>query len=92
MGEDEKTGRREDEYARGEAARVTPLQAAPVTPPPGEAMAAFLDAYYAARPVNATFTGRHAHDHRLPDWSAAGVERLQSQMRSQRVQLAAAGK
>ena len=89
MGEDEKTGRREDEYARGEAARVTPLQAAPVTPPPGEAMAAFLDAYYAARPVNATFTGRHAHDHRLPDWSAAGVERLQSQMRSQRVQLAA---
>jgi Bacterial protein of unknown function (DUF885) len=27
----------------------------------------FFEAYYAARPVNATFIGVHRHDHRLPD-------------------------
>ncbi|GMV09176.1 MAG: hypothetical protein AMXMBFR55_09100 [Gemmatimonadota bacterium] len=52
--------------------------------PRDAALAAFLDHYYAARPVNATFTGMHAHDHRLPDWSAAGVERLASDMRALR--------
>ncbi|MFN8666027.1 MAG: DUF885 family protein [Gemmatimonadaceae bacterium] len=48
----------------------------------------FLEHYYAARPVNATFTGMHAHDHRLPDWSAAGVERITGEMRTLRAQVA----
>jgi hypothetical protein len=33
----------------------------------------FLDQYYARHPVNATFTGVHAHDAVLPDWSAEGL-------------------
>ena len=36
------------------------------------ALGAFLDSYYRLRPVNATFTGIHDHDHRLPDWSPDG--------------------
>ncbi|MGH7469871.1 MAG: DUF885 family protein [Longimicrobiales bacterium] len=32
---------------------------------------AFLTQYYARHPVNATFTGVHMHDARLPDWSRA---------------------
>ncbi len=34
----------------------------------------FFASYYRHRPVNATFIGEHAHDHRLPDLSAAGVQ------------------
>jgi hypothetical protein len=30
---------------------------------------AFFEQYYARHPVNATFTGEHRHDARLPDWS-----------------------
>lgn len=33
------------------------------------AIDAFLAHYYARHPVNATFTGMHAHDAQLPDWS-----------------------
>lgn len=29
----------------------------------------FLARYFERHPVNATFTGLHTHDHRLPDWS-----------------------
>jgi hypothetical protein len=29
----------------------------------------FLAQYFERHPVNATFTGLHTHDHRLPDWS-----------------------
>jgi hypothetical protein len=29
----------------------------------------FLAQYFERHPVNATFTGQHTHDHRLPDWS-----------------------
>jgi len=32
------------------------------------ALAGFFDSYYRLRPVNATFTGVHDFDHRLPDW------------------------
>ena len=32
----------------------------------------FFAQYYARHPVTATFSGVHAHDHRLPDWSRAG--------------------
>jgi uncharacterized protein (DUF885 family) len=52
---------------------------------------AFLEHYYRPRPVNATFTGMHGHDHRLPDWSAAGVEAQLAEMRALRSRLAAAG-
>ncbi len=31
----------------------------------------FLQQYFSQHPVNATFTGMHAHDTRLPDWSHA---------------------
>ncbi len=85
-------GRRETgdgRSARGEAARGASVPTERAGDTLSAALTAFLDAYYAARPVNATFTGMHAHDHRLPDWSAAGVERLQAQMKLQRVQLAA---
>ena len=34
---------------------------------------AFFESYYRLRPVNATFTGVHEHDHRLPDWSPEGL-------------------
>ena len=33
----------------------------------------FFTHYYARRPVNATFTGVHAYDDRLPDWSLDGL-------------------
>ena len=34
---------------------------------PSAAVDAFLDHYYRRNPVNATFTGVHARDDRLPD-------------------------
>lgn len=37
-----------------------------------DAVDAFLAQYFARHPVNATFTGVHAHDARLPDWSQHG--------------------
>ncbi|MFP5356070.1 MAG: DUF885 family protein, partial [Gemmatimonadota bacterium] len=43
-----------------------------------------LDHYDRLRPVNATFTGRHDYDHRLPDWSAAGVTQMVDEMRAHR--------
>jgi len=33
------------------------------------ALDGFFESYYRLRPVNATFTGVHHHDSRLPDWS-----------------------
>jgi hypothetical protein len=42
----------------------------------------FFSHYYARRPVNATFTGVHAHDDRLPDWSLDGMAALDDEMRS----------
>ena len=54
----------------------------PAVPAPSSAQAAydrfareFLDWYYAANPVRATYLGIHAHDHRMPDLSRAGHER-----------------
>jgi len=38
------------------------------------ALAGFFESYYRLRPVNATFTGIHDHDDRLPDWSPEGLE------------------
>src|SRR5687767_9524956 len=42
----------------------------------------FFTHYYSRRPVNATFTGVHAYDEELPDWSLDGLEALDDEMRS----------
>ena len=42
----------------------------------------FFTHYYARRPVNATFTGVHAYDDRLPDWSPDGLAAMDGEMRS----------
>jgi hypothetical protein len=34
----------------------------------------FFESYYRLQPVNATFTGVHQYDDRLPDWSPEGLE------------------
>ncbi|MEO7964941.1 MAG: hypothetical protein ABIT38_13645, partial [Gemmatimonadaceae bacterium] len=52
---------------------------------------AFFESYYRLRPVNATFTGLHLYDGRLPDWSDEGVARAVREMRGLRVKLAAEG-
>jgi hypothetical protein len=45
------------------------------------ALAAFFDSYYRLRPVNATFTGVHDFDDRLPDWSPDGLAAAVDDMR-----------
>lgn len=47
----------------------------------------FFESYYRLRPVNATFTGVHDHDHRLPDWSPEGRESALDGMRALRQSL-----
>jgi len=42
----------------------------------------FFTHYYARRPVNATFTGVHAYDDRLPDWSPDGLAAMDDEMQS----------
>ena len=42
----------------------------------------FFQSYYRHRPVNATFIGVHEHDHRLPDFSDAGVGDAESDARA----------
>src|SRR5436190_20592116 len=53
------------------------------------ALERFFDSYYRLRPVNATFTGVHDHDHRLPDWSPEGLDAAVDEMRGVRGALAA---
>jgi Bacterial protein of unknown function (DUF885) len=50
----------------------------------------FFDSYYRLRPVTATFTGIHEHDHRLPDWSPDGLTAAVDEMKALRVALEAA--
>jgi hypothetical protein len=50
---------------------------------------AFFDQYYDRNPVNATFTGLHEHDARLPDWSADGLADAAREMNQLRAALAA---
>ena len=47
----------------------------------------FFESYYRLRPVNATFTGVHDFDDRLPDWSPAGLEAAIDEMRLLRASL-----
>jgi uncharacterized protein (DUF885 family) len=49
----------------------------------------FFESYYRHRPVNATFTGKHEFDDRLPDYSREGVGLLLDEMSSLRKELAA---
>ena len=42
----------------------------------------FIAHYHERNPVNATFTGVHAHDHRLPDWTRTGREHEIAEMGS----------
>jgi hypothetical protein len=51
----------------------------------------FFESYYRLRPVNATFTGVHDHDDRLPDWSPEGVAASVDEMRSIRASLEGVG-
>src|SRR6185503_2762095 len=46
-----------------------------------------FESYYRLRPVNATFTGVHDHDHRLPDWSPEGLAAAVDEMRAIRTAL-----
>jgi hypothetical protein len=50
----------------------------------------FFESYYRLRPVTATFTGIHEHDHRLPDWSPDGLASAVDEMKALRVALDAA--
>ena len=50
----------------------------------------FFESYYRLRPVTATFTGMHEHDHRLPDWSADALASAVDDMKALRVALEAA--
>jgi hypothetical protein len=49
----------------------------------------FFESYYRLRPVTATFTGIHDHDHRLPDWSPEGLASAIDEMKALRGALAA---
>ena len=47
----------------------------------------FFDSYYRLRPVNATFTGVHDFDDRLPDWSPDGLAAAADDMRRLRASI-----
>ena len=59
---------------------------------PVAALDRFFDAYYRRRPVTATFTGVHAYDAELPDWSPEGLASAVVEMRSLRRMLDEAGR
>jgi hypothetical protein len=56
------------------------------------AIDAFLAGFYERRPVTATYTGVHRHDHALPDWSREGLEASIDEMRGMRRALEAGGR
>jgi hypothetical protein len=51
------------------------------------ALEPFFESYYRLRPVNATFTGVHDFDDRMPDWSPDGIARALDEMRALRASL-----
>lgn len=67
------------------AARLTP------GPPSGDVLDRVFATLYRRRPVTATFTGLHEHDHRLPDWSPRGLTDEAEELRGLRRDLADAG-
>jgi len=60
--------------------------------PATAALDRFFDTFYRQRPVSATFTGIHAHDGVLPDWSPEGLARAAGEMRALRRDLDASGR
>ena len=50
-------------------------------------LTSFFDSYYRLRPVNATFTGIHDFDDRLPDWSPDGLAAAVDEMRGARASI-----
>ena len=54
-----------------------------------DALRDFFASYYRLRPVNATFTGVHDYDDRLPDWSPDGLAAAVDEMRTLRASLVA---
>jgi hypothetical protein len=65
------------------------------TPAPAAVASAldrFFDTFFRQRPVSATFTGLHAHDTVLPDWSADGLAHAADEMRALRRDLDMAGR
>ena len=52
-----------------------------------KALERYFAQYFSRNPVNATFTGLHALDDRLPDWSLAGRTREATEMRRLRADL-----
>jgi hypothetical protein len=67
------------------AARVDPAAGA-------AALDRFFATFYRQRPVTATFTGLHAHDERLPDWSPDGLAQARDDMAAMRTVLHDAGR
>jgi hypothetical protein len=59
---------------------------------PADALDRFFEAYYRRRPVTATFTGVHAYDRELPDWSPEGLDGAVTEMRALRRAQDAAGR
>lgn len=70
------------------AARVA---GGPAAPWASGALDRFFEVFYRQRPVTATFTGLHAHDDRLPDWSPDGLAAMRDEMADVRALLARAG-
>ena len=68
-----------------------PARVGAASPAPA-ALDRFFDTFYRQRPVSATFTGVHAHDGVLPDWSPEGLARAVDEMRALRRDLDAAGR
>ena len=52
---------------------------------------AFFASFYRCRPVTATFTGIHGHDHALPDFSPEALQSAREEMSAMRRRLADAG-
>ena len=55
------------------------------------ALRVFFESFYRRRPVTATFTGIHEHDHALPDFSPEAVQSARAEMSDMRRMLAGAG-
>jgi hypothetical protein len=55
------------------------------------ALDSVLKAFYARRPVTATFTGMHDHDHQLPDFSPEAMQSARGELSGLRRALAGAG-
>lgn len=59
----------------------------PAASPVTSALDTFFESYFRLRPVNATFTGEHAYDTFLPDWSTDGLTSAIGEMQSLRAKV-----